>query len=194
MALVMIKWITDRVVLPQGCAASLDAVTYIPAFTTDGGHGALSNNIIGGQPGHPWFMLLTENLIPWNWNWFLPYVIISYSSGQWFVTAMFERYHRLLQSDHTVKGFEGTWAPLHHVLMDSRPGHDPWVFWTQVHGGTWTNWDSAMFGWIGENILIIVGGAVAFGALTIWCCCRCCARQKKSDGYKPLEGQELDHV
>ncbi len=57
---------------------------------------------MGGQPNHPWFVLLTENLRPYNWNWFLPYIIISYTTGQWFVTAMFEKYHSLLRSDGRV--------------------------------------------------------------------------------------------
>ncbi|KAK8041550.1 hypothetical protein PG994_014557 [Apiospora phragmitis] len=58
--------------LDNGCAADLIPLTYYPAFTTDGGQGALSNNIMGGAPEHPYFRLLTEHLIPWNWNWLLP--------------------------------------------------------------------------------------------------------------------------
>ncbi|KAF2967258.1 hypothetical protein GQX73_g6318 [Xylaria multiplex] len=143
--------------LDNGCKESLEPITYFPAFTTDGGHGTLSNNIIGGQPGHPLFYLLTESLIAWNWNWILPYVIISYTSGQWFVTAMWERYHRLL-SDGTVKGFDGVgWKPLNHILMDTRPGEpDPFVFWSQEHGGSWDNWDSPWFGWLGSHIYLVI--------------------------------------
>jgi inositol phosphorylceramide mannosyltransferase catalytic subunit len=174
----------------QGCAENLDPVTYYPAFTTDGGHGALSNNIMGGQPGHPWFDLLTENLIPWNWNWLLPYVIISYTSGQWFVTAMWEKYHSLLSDNGTVQGFEGTgWAPLHHILMDMRPGADPWVFFTQVRGGTWSNWDSAMFSWIGQNIIWIILGVSVLVGLLIWSCVWC-FRRKGTKDYQPLNMEE----
>ncbi|KEZ41843.1 hypothetical protein SAPIO_CDS6649 [Scedosporium apiospermum] len=118
--------------LDNGCAESLDPLRYYPAFTTDGGMGALSNNILGGQPEHPWFHLLTNNLIPYDWNWLLPYVVVMYCTGQWYVTAIFEKYHSLLAADGTVRGFDGVgWAPLHHILMDGRPGADPWVFFTQ---------------------------------------------------------------
>ncbi|CAJ2504593.1 Uu.00g119870.m01.CDS01 [Anthostomella pinea] len=185
--------------LDNGCAESLDAITYFPAFTTDGGHGTLSNNIIGGQPGHPFFHLLTESLIPWNWNWILPYVIVSYTSGQWFLTAVWEQYHRLLSAEGVVQGMEGTgWAPLHHILMDTRPDQpDPFVFWTQERGGTWDQWDSAWFGWVGNHIGLVVSeviGAIAFVAILLWGCVWCCCylRRRKAKGYKRIDA--LDPV
>ncbi|KAI1822716.1 nucleotide-diphospho-sugar transferase [Xylaria intraflava] len=148
--------------LDNGCKLSLEPITQFPAFTTFGGHGTLSNNILGGQPDHPLFHLLTGSLTSWNWNWILPYVIISYTSGQWFVTAMWEKYHSLLSARGTVSGFEGTgWAPLHYISMDTRPNApEPFVFWTQEHGGTWDNWDSAWFGWLGNNIWLVIGRVV----------------------------------
>jgi len=154
---------------------------YYPAFTTDGGMGALSNNILGGQPEHPWFHLLTNNLIPYDWNWLLPYVVVMYCTGQWYVTAIFEKYHSLLAADGTVRGFDGVgWAPLHHILMDGRPGADPWVFFTQVRGGSWDDWDKAMFDWIGDHILLVIFGVVGLVGLAVWrCCCRRAPRDLK---------------
>ena len=155
--------------------------------------GALSNNIMGGQPGHPFFQLLTEELLPYGWNYFLPYVIISYQSGQWFVTAMWERYHALLsKNDGTVSGFEGDgWAPLHRILMDGRPNTDPWVFFTQVHGGTWTNWDSNMFTWIGQNIVGIILGVTVVIGLLIWGCVACWRwRSGRKGKYEALPHSE----
>ncbi|TLS31571.1 hypothetical protein PpBr36_02740 [Pyricularia pennisetigena] len=187
--------------LDNGCAASLDALTYYPAFTTDGGHGALSNNIMGGQPGHPFFHLLTENLPAWDWNWLLPYVIISYCSGQWFVTAMWERYHQLLQltpgsGGGSVSGLESLgrgWRPLHHVLMDMREGADPWVYFTQVRGGTWSNWDSDIFPWIGDHIPEIAGAVALTSGLVAWFCVWMVRRRRTRDrgkGYLPLAVEE----
>ncbi|KAL8399480.1 hypothetical protein RB594_000018 [Gaeumannomyces avenae] len=174
--------------LDNGCAASLDPLTYYPAFTTDGGRGALSNNIMGGQPGHPLLVLLTEQLPAWDWNYFLPYVIISYTSGQWFVTAMWERYHWLLLRDGTVPGMEGTgWRPLHHVLMEMRPGADAWVFFTQVRGGTWSNWDSHFFPWLGDH-LVEVGVAAMVPFLAILTCVWCARRSRPR--YRQLAGEE----
>ncbi|KAI0602678.1 nucleotide-diphospho-sugar transferase [Biscogniauxia sp. FL1348] len=185
--------------LDNGCSESLDVLTYYPAFTTDGGHGTLSNNIIGGQPGHPFFHLLTESLVPWNWNWILPYVIVSYTSGQWFVTAMWEKYHRLLSADGTVRGFDGTgWAPLHHILMDMRPGApDPYVLWTQERGGTWDQWDSAWFGWLGNHVGLVIAevvGTVVVTGLVLWgsvrLCCYCRRRSKGTRGYALIKEQD----
>lgn len=185
----------------QGCAASLDPLTYYPAFTTDGGRGALSNNIMGGQSGHPYFHLLTENLAAWDWNWLLPYVIISYCSGQWYVTAMWERYHRLLQltpgsAGGSVAGLESLgrgWRPLHHVLMDMRDGADPWVYFTQVRGGTWSNWDSDIFPWIGDHLPELAGAAALASGLVAWFCLWCVRRRRTRDrgkGYLPLAVEE----
>ncbi|KAK7965803.1 mannosyl phosphorylinositol ceramide synthase protein [Apiospora aurea] len=178
--------------LDNGCAADLTPLTYYPAFTTDGGEGALSNNIMGGAPEHPYFRLLTEHLIPWNWNWLLPYVIISYSSGQWFVTAMWEKYHALLNRDGSIMPFDGNdFAPLHHILMDMREGADPWVFFTQVHGGTWTNWDSAMFSFIGDHILLIIVGVLGLVGTSVWSCMWCMRRRSKpAKGYDVLPSAE----
>ncbi|KAI0406083.1 nucleotide-diphospho-sugar transferase [Xylaria palmicola] len=145
--------------LDNGCKLSLDPITYLPAFTTFGGHGTLSNNIIGGQPNHPLFFLLSESLMSWNWNWILPYVTVSYTSGQWYVTAMWEKYHRLLATDGAVEGFgDGDgWAPLRYISMDMRPGApEPYIFWDQQHGGTWDSWDSAWFGWLGSHIWLVL--------------------------------------
>jgi hypothetical protein len=50
-------------------------------------------------------------------------------------------------------------------MMDDRPGTDPWVFFTQEQGGSWVNWDNALFLWIGDHLvlegvvmLVVIGG------------------------------------
>lgn len=156
--------------LDNGCAASLEPLRYYPAFTTDGGHGALSNNIIGGQAGHSFFSLLTDNLAPWQVSYFLPYVTIMYASGQWYFTAMWEKYHSLLSREPaTLHGTKKPGlAPLHHILMDMRPDSDPWVFFTQVDGNSWANWDNRIFSFIGDHIASIVLFMTIFAFLIGW--------------------------
>lgn len=169
-------------------------MTYYPAFTTDGDRGALSNNIMGGQPDHPYWHLLTESLIPYKWNWYLPYIVISYQSGQWFVTALWEKYHSLLSRDGTVAGFPGDHhEPLHHVLMDGRNDADPWVFFTQTRGGTWTNWDSNLFSWIGDNIIPIILGVTFTIFLLVSSCvlCASCIRRRSNRGYQAVPRSEM---
>lgn len=69
-------------------------------------------------------------------------------------------------------------APLHHILMDMRPGSDPWVFFTQVDGNSWANWDNRMFSVIGDNIAYIVlllSGLVLFAG---WACKHLCSSRR----------------
>jgi hypothetical protein len=55
------------------------------------------------------------------------------------------------------------------LMMDDRPGADQWIFFTQERGGTWANWDNAMWLWIGDHLLLegllLIGatGAVVLG-------------------------------
>ncbi|RYP50517.1 hypothetical protein DL768_003970 [Monosporascus sp. mg162] len=180
--------------LDNGCAEKLDALTYIPAFITDGDRGTLSNNIMGGQPDHPYWHLLTENLIPYKWNWILPYVTISYQSGQWFVTAVWENYHSLLSNDGIVDGFDGNgYQPLYRVLMDGRPTADPWVFFTQTRGGTWLAWDTNLIDWIGQHIVVIVLGLFVLVGLAFWGCA-VSIRRRNGRGYQALPSAETGEV
>ncbi|KAJ5983685.1 hypothetical protein N7481_005784 [Penicillium waksmanii] len=172
--------------LDNGCAANLEPLLYYPAFTTDGGHGALSNNIVGGQRGHPLFSLLTDNLLRWQVNYILPYATIMYASGQWYFTAMWERYHSLLSREKEwLQGSdEPGLAPLYHILMDGRPGADPWVFFTQVDGNSWANWDNRMFSVIGDNIAYITLLFSSLFLLILWACMRYSTRGSPETAQK----------
>lgn len=179
--------------MDNGCEESLDALRYMPAFTTDGGLGALSNNIIGAQPGHPWLVMMTESLLAYKWNWFLPYAIVMYNSGQWYLTEIWEKYHARLRADGTLRGFPGAakWAPLHRVLMDGRPGADRWVFFNNKgHGGTWGAGDDWLWAWIGDHWVEFVAelaAAIFFSVLACVCCVRCVRRRRIGrKGYKQV--------
>ncbi|KAH8653462.1 nucleotide-diphospho-sugar transferase [Xylariales sp. PMI_506] len=181
--------------LDNGCATSLEALIYYPAFTTDGGKGTLSNNIMGSEPNHPWFGLMTTNLIPYNWNFVLPYVIVSYTSGQWFITAMWEEYHARLRGDGTVRGFEtlgNKFSSLYRVLMSDQEGDHAWVFFTQGKGGTWEDWDSHYFGWIGDHIVMVILSVATAIGLVVGSCVWCTRRRKgsKRKGYTAIPPME----
>ena len=102
--------------------------------------------------------LMTQSLIPYNWNWFFPYVTISYASGQWFETAVWETYHKMQNQE---KG-------LHRIMMDDRPGTEPWIFFSQERGGSWVNWDNQMFLWIGDHLILLVLGVFALLWISWW--------------------------
>lgn len=40
-------------------------------------------------------------------------------------------------------------------MMDDRPGAPPWIFFTQLRGGTWSNWDDDLFLWIGDHLVLL---------------------------------------
>lgn len=152
----------------------------------------LSNNILGSVPEHPFWRLLTTSLPRYNYNYLLPYVTISYASGQWFETAIWERYHQLVRQGR----IDGESEELMRVRMDSRNGEEErmeWLF-TQGKGGTWVHWDNLVFLWVGEHLFSV--GVVILGAgmavVMVWCrrkrAIRLRSRQNQRKGYANIEG------
>jgi len=171
--------------LDNGCLENLEPLLYYPSWTTDGGRGALSNNILGAAPNHPFWILLTDSLIPYNYNYFFPYITISYASGQWFETSIWQRYHAALPPPSS-----GEENRLYRIMMDDRPGTEPWIFFNQMRGGSWVNWDNRMFLWIGDHLILL--GLVVVGAVGLvgWGCMRICGRGRGKKGYSRLDKNE----
>ena len=186
----------------QGCSAPLAPLLRLPAFVTDGGKGALSNNILGARPNHPYWVLMTDSLIPWGYTYPFPYFTVSYSSGQWFETAIWEQYHKALYAN--VRKTKGTKHPeqevpeedkLYRIMMSMDPGAAAWVFFNQGRGGSWDNWDNHLFGsigqwfaWIRVNIgWILLGIAVLVGLLA-WRKGRWLRLRGRRGGYKEVPG------
>lgn len=133
--------------LDNGCLAPLEPLLYYPTWVTDGGRGALSNNILASAPGHPFWRLVADSVVSYAWHYPLPYLAVSYATGQWFLTAVWEEYHRRKPEAE---------PPLTRIMMDMAPGADRWVFFSQERGGTWDQWDNGLFKWIGDHVLLTV--------------------------------------
>ncbi|PFH56466.1 hypothetical protein XA68_16467 [Ophiocordyceps unilateralis] len=147
--------------LDNGCRASLEPLLYYPAWVTDGGQGTLSNNILGAEPEHPFWILMTDSLAPWAGDFVLPYVTISYATGQWYETELWQIYHAQKPNSE---------PDLLRIMMDMRPTGAPWVFFTAGRGGTWDNWDNQVLGWIGNHLFqsvfyAVVGVGLVAGAV-----------------------------
>lgn len=147
-----------------------------PTWVTDGARGALSNNILGSAPNHPFWVQVTEALPQYGWNYVFPYVTISYASGQWFLTAVWEEYHRLLPSaTFEAKRHDGK-GPLLRVMMDNRGANgtwvEQWVFFSQGRGMSWVGWDNVLFLWIGDHVFLTVLAGVVFLASVLWAALR----------------------
>lgn len=148
----------------------------------------MSNNILGARPDHPFWHMMTEQLIPWGYHYPLPYVAVSYASGQWFETAIWEEYHKTLNENSRAED------RIYRIMMDQRPGADRWVFFTSGRGGSWTQWDNSlfsfignvMFPWLKRNFIWLCLGLGAFVAL-VWYLRR---RRLRRGGYKKVGGDE----
>ncbi|KAK3324821.1 nucleotide-diphospho-sugar transferase [Cercophora scortea] len=188
--------------LDNGCSRSLDPLLYYPAWVTDGGHGALSNNILGARPNHPYWILVTESLIPWGYKYPFPYFTVSYASGQWFETALWERYHRMLLSQKPAA--RNNADKLYRVMMDMRAGAARWVFFTQGRGAVGTSGTTISLATLATYWCRGYGGTLGtyFWALRkkfgSCCCCLWCLGGKRRKGYKvlpagPAQGISEEH-
>lgn len=175
--------------MTQGCKTDLTPLLYYPLWITDGGRGALSNNILAARPNHPFWQRLTQSLIRYNWNWIFPYATIHYASGQWFTTAVWEEYHALLPDPKENPELEHR---LYRLLMDDRPGADPWIFFTQERGGTWVNWDNMLFLRLGDPKFWLTLLSVAGVVCALWLGWRYLRRRR--GGYALLKSSPGSRV
>jgi mannosyltransferase OCH1-like enzyme len=142
-------------------------------------------------PQHPYYKFLTDSLPARNWLfWPFPYITINYASGRWFMTDMWERYHRK-NGYRNIDQPQDANGPLYRVIMDRRRGAEPWVFWNEGAGQTWENWDNAVFSWMSEHATAVARIAVAVSMVVtvltgaiVW---KCCLRGRK-EGMKTKAG------
>ena len=104
---------------------------------------------------------------------------VSYASGQWFETALWEDYYHQLSQKGTEAAEKGQ---LLRVMMDMRPGSARWVFFSQGRGGSWDRWDNHLFGWIGSHLPKVALGVsilLCFLAFGCWGCIRWKTRRNR---------------
>ncbi|KAL2197736.1 glycosyltransferase family 32 protein [Corynascus similis CBS 632.67] len=176
--------------LDNGCKTDLTPLLYYPLWVTDGGRGALSNNILASQPNHPFWHHLTLSLLPYDWKWPLPFVTIMYASGQWFLTAIWEEYHALLPKLDAGGSPPKHEHRLYRIMMDMAPDADPWVFFSHQEGGggTWNNWDNQLFTAIGDHLLLFFSVLFAGIWLVVWLGLRCLRRYRQR-GYTRIKNR-----
>lgn len=90
-------------------------------------------------------------------------------------------------SSNNAAVFEG--KPLHRIMMDDRPGTEPWIFFTQERGGTWVNWDNYFFLWIGDHLILL--GVVVMSTISVlgWLMMKCAKRLSRSRGH--MDGRRV---
>lgn len=82
---------------------------------------------------------------------------------------------------------------LHRIMMDSRPGADPWIFFTHGRGGSWLNWDNEMFMWIGDHLLLLSIAGCVLALLLGWAVMLCVRRLRaagSNENYSLLKQRD----
>jgi hypothetical protein len=136
---------------------------------------------MAGRPNHPFWTLMTESLIAYSYNYLFPYITISYASGMWFETSIWQKYHSALPKVNTAIGHD---ERLVRIMMDDRPGTEPWIYFTQERGQSWVNWDAWLFQWVGDHLVLFGLGLVVQSIVIIWGIRRCFGRGKNIPGLK----------
>lgn len=80
--------------LDDGCIRRLDPLLTVPAFVRKTIPTGISNDVMGSVPKHPFFIKVIENLERYNWNYFVPYITIMYSTGPLFLSVIWKQYIR----------------------------------------------------------------------------------------------------
>jgi mannosyltransferase OCH1-like enzyme len=162
--------------------------------------GALSNNILGSEPEHRFWRFVTHSLRRYDWNYLFPYITISYASGQWFLTSMWEQYHQILPDSSAPTAEDPRLVPqkpLYRVIMDSRSPDgqgwvERWVFFNHGRGESWRDWDNDLFTWIGDHVGLVVLGPAIIVSLTLWSAVRLYQRLRSGRArYERLKSAEF---
>jgi hypothetical protein len=88
----------------------------------------------------------------------------------------------------SLKPFEQNKA-VYRIMMDDRPGTDPWIFFMQ-EGGSWVNWDNALFLWIGDHLVLEGAGMLVLVGGIWWGVRRCCGGGKRRGYSRVRESRE----
>jgi inositol phosphorylceramide mannosyltransferase catalytic subunit len=124
----------------------------------------LTNHVMGAMKNHPYFQLLVNSLKVYDYNWVLPYMTIMNSAGPHFVSMVWEDYIKMTPRQADVR-----------ILMQEEYAGNEWSFFTKEKGGTWNYWDTRMFKWAGDHIILVsvtcflcICGLAAFIWWSVW--------------------------
>lgn len=80
--------------LDDACEKKLDPLLKYPAFVRKTLPTGISNDVMGSIPKHPFFLKTVDNLQRYDWNYFIPYLTIMYSTGPLFLSVIWKQYRR----------------------------------------------------------------------------------------------------
>lgn len=133
----------------------------------DTGHGALSNSILGAEPNHPFWVMVTENIQYYAHGYALPYITVNYATGRWFESIMWEKYHA-----ENPNG--GAAVPLTRIRMDRHPDVDLDLPIFTIGRPDGLESDDGMLEWAGEHLRLVAlcgfGAIVFLGGLAFAAC------------------------
>lgn len=80
--------------LDDGCQRKLDPLLTVPAFVRKTAPSGILNDVMGSVPRHPFFQKVLELLEKYNYNYFVPYITVMYTTGPLFLSVIWKRYKR----------------------------------------------------------------------------------------------------
>lgn len=145
--------------LDVACDRKLDPLLTVPAFVRKTLPTGISNDVMGSVPRHPFFLKVVDNLQKFDWNYFIPYLTIMYSTGPLFLSVIWKRYRRWVQIPESGK--------VRIMFPDDYKKHTR-SFFTIFEGSSWHLGDAHFIKELGNHIALAVLAGFLFAALLLY--------------------------
>lgn len=129
--------------LDDGCQRPLEPLLKYPAFVRKTSPTGVSNDAMGGVPGHPFFKLVTEELKRYDRSWILPYITVMASTGPLFLSVIWRHY-----SDDGFNVGDGKDGGRVRILFQDMYQGKPRSFFTHHMGNSWHAYDVQLIFWV----------------------------------------------
>ena len=159
--------------LDIGCNRRLDSLLRFEAIVPKTIPVGVSNDLMFAAKGHPFTVMLIENLARFNHNFLTPYATVMFSTGPMFVSAVYRMHadsHFLaVQSTHEkpMQGFQGVRVlPKSLYGKNAKPEEVPDAFFEHMYGSSWHEGDAGFLIFLRKygRLLMVIGAAVvAYG-------------------------------
>ncbi|KAH6915347.1 MIPC synthase [Coprinopsis sp. MPI-PUGE-AT-0042] len=142
--------------LDIGCQRPMDPLLQFSVILPKTIPVGISNDLIFGEKGHPFFLQTINNLVTFDHSWVLNYPTVMFSTGPMFLSAQFGIY----TSSHPTSALkEVRVLPKSLYGKNALPEEAPNSFFSHFYGSSWHADDAAFIGFLGTwgKVLMWVG-------------------------------------
>ena len=129
----------------QGCQRRLDPLLTYHAWVRKTLPTGISNDAMGSEPRHPFFLRVIENLQGYKRNWFVPYITVMYNTGPLFLSVVWKEYLPTVTSEEARV----------RILMPEEYNSKPHSFFGIYKGSSWHRDDAKAIFWMGQHWLLV---------------------------------------